>query len=292
MALLLDIGVIVILTVTCIVGYVRGFRKYFIGIIAAVIATAAAAYGSSALAEPVYDRYMRDRVNSQVRNAVEKFDPMTVVMDKLEEHGLGGYVTDLEVDEALRRGGDYLENVGGLLAQKGADSERIDVFRQNVDNYFGSEFTAEIGRQLEASGVSPYVSGVDISADEIREYVSRAATQSKADAADFIAEKAIKPMLLGIIRSLLFTVCYAAVMLLLQLIIFISGVANTEPEVKAADRFAGLVVGAIKGLLYCAVIAWVLSTLCSATENNLSTFNEEISEETYLFRIFFDFFYR
>lgn len=292
MALLLDIGIIVILIVTCIAGYIRGFKKYFIGIIAAVIVTAASAYSSNVLAEPVYDRYMRDSVNSQVRNAVEEFDPMTVIMEKLSEHELDSYVTDEEVDAALRRGGDYLENVGGLLQQKGADNERIDALRQNIDSYFGSEFTAEIDRRLEESGVSAYVNNVDISAEEIREYVNRAASQSKEDAADFIVEKAIKPALVGVIRSLLFSVCYAVFMLLIQLIIFISGVSKTIPEAKAADRFAGLVLGAIKGLLYCAVIAWVLSTMCSATEDNLSVFNSEISDQTYLFRYFFDFFYR
>ena len=292
MALILDAGVVVILILTCIVGYVRGFRKYFIGIIAAVIATAAAAYGSEALAEPVYDRYMRDRVNGYVLSAARDLDPSSVIMEKLNEHGLGGYVTDSELGEALSRGGDYLENVGDLLEQKGADSEEVANLRQNIDGYFGREFPAVIEQRLEANGLSQYVDSVDISAEELREYVSRAATQSKEDAADYIVEKAIKPALVGLIRSLLFGVCFLAVMLVLQLIIFISGIAETIPEVKAADRFAGLVLGAIKGLLYCAVIAWVLSTLCSATKNSMSAFNADISDRTYLFRYFFDFFYK
>lgn len=292
MAILLDIGVIVILIVTCIVGYAKGFRKYFIGIIASVIATAAAAYGSGALAEPVYDRYMRDRVNSYVQNAVEDLDPRSVVMDKLNEQGLGGYVTDGEIDEALSRGGDYIQNVGGLLAEKGIDGETIEGLQRNIDGYLGSELPAVIEQRLDASGLSQYAGDVDISAEELREYVRRAASQSKEDAADYIVERAIKPMLVGVIRSLLFGACFLAVMLVMQFIIVISGIAQTIPEVKAADRFAGLALGAIKGLLYCAVIAWVLTTLCSATKNRLDIFNADVSDQTYLFRYFFDFFYK
>lgn len=292
MAVILDIGVMVILTLTCIIGYVKGFRKYFIGMIAAVIATAAAAYGSGLLAEPVYNRYMRDSVNSYVRNAIEEFDLNSAVMEKLNEHGLGGYVTDSEVDEALSRGGDYLENVGELLSSKGADGEEIASLRESIERYFGTELPESIERRLEGSGFTEVVGQVRLSSEELRECVSRLATQSRADAADYVIERAVKPVLTGVIRLLLFWICYAAVMLLLELIIFISGIRRTIPEAKAADRFAGLALGAIKGLLYCAVIAWVLSGLCSATENSLSEFNADIAERSYLFRYFFDYFYR
>ena len=291
-AIILDIGVIVILIVTCIVGYVRGFRKYFIGMIAAVLATAAAAYVSNRLATPVYDRYLREQVNTHVAGAIEDLDPKKVVMDKLREQGYGDYISEDEVSDIISQGGDYLENISGLLKQKGADNSEIELLRRNIDGYFNSELPATINQKLDESGLTRYIDNVNISADQLRECVTRAATQSKEDAVDYIVEKSIKPILVGVIRTILFVVCYVAAALLLKLIVFISGVMDTVPEVKAADRFAGLVLGAIKGLLYCSVVGWALSMFCSTTKNSMTVFNADISEKTFLFRYFFDFFYK
>ena len=252
----------------------------------------AGAYISGELAEPVYDRYMREKVKTHVTEAIEDYDPKEVVMEKLREQGYGDYISESEVGEIVAQGGDYLENVSELLRQKGAGSEEVAQVKQNIDGYFKSELPDQINRRLEETGLAPYVKKVNISADELRECVTRAAAQSKEDAADYIVEKAIKPVLVGIIRSLLFAICFLAVVLLLRIIIAISGVMDSIPEARAADRFAGLVLGAIRGLLYCAVIAWTLSTLCNATKNSMSFFNAYTSEKTFLFRYFFDFFYK
>ena len=292
MAVGLDIGIIVILVVTCIVGYVRGFRKYFIGLVATVIAVVAAAYASAELAEPVYDRYLRDKVKTHVTRAIEDVDPKTVVMEKLSEQGYGDYVTGEEVDDVLSQGGDYLENLGSLLSEKGADSEDVARVRQNIDSYFTGELPAAIDQRLEETGLSKYVNKVEIDPEELKECVARAASQSKEDAADYIVEKAVKPILVGVVHALLFWICFLIMVILLRIIIAISGLTRDVPESKAADRFAGLVLGAVKGLLYCAVIAWVLSIFCNATKNSMSIFNAGMSEKTYLFRYFFDYFYK
>lgn len=292
MAIVLDVGVIVILTVTCIVGYIRGFKRYFLGIVAAVVSTAAAAVGSDLLAEPVYDRYLRENVKSYVRSAIEGFDTEAIVMERLNDRELDGYVTDIEVGEALSKGGDYLENIGELLNSKGIETRRIEELRQDIDKVIGSGLPERIDRELAKSGFGGSVGQVKLSSEDIRECISRAAAQGGADAADRLTEKAIEPALTGVVRLLLFAVCYLLVMLLMQLIILISGIGGKRSEIKAADRFAGLALGAIKGLLYCAVIGWALSCLCSATRDSLSTFNAGIGDSTYLFRYFFDYFYK
>lgn len=292
MELYLDAGVIIILILTCIVGYVRGFRKCILSIVAVFIATLAAKYSSAGLAAPVYDRYLRDKVKSHVVSAIEDYDPKSVIMEKLNEQGYGEYVSESEIDEMLGRGGDYMENVSELLRQKGADKEDVESLRKNIDGYFSSELPGTITQQLEQTGLTPYLDKVDISADELRECIARAASQSKEDAADYIVEKAIKPVLVGVIRMLLFWLIFLIVSLLLKLIIAISGLAGDGSELKAADRFAGLALGVVKGLIYCAAVGWVLSSFCSATKNSISVMNVGVSEKTYLFRYFFDFFYK
>ena len=103
MAFILDASVFLILVVTCIVGYTRGFRRSIIGMIAAVIATVSAAAFSNALAEPVYNRYMRDNVKAHVMKAIEDADPKQFVMDKLNERGYGKYFTESEIGEVMEK---------------------------------------------------------------------------------------------------------------------------------------------------------------------------------------------
>ncbi|ADU21452.1 CvpA family protein [Ruminococcus albus] len=291
MALLLDIAVMLIMVVTCIAGYIKGFRRYIVGMIAAVIATVGASVFSEALAEPVYDRYMHDRVKTHVMRAIEDADPKQVVMDKLAERGYGQYFTEDEIGEAVQKGGDITDNVSGLMKSKGLGDEAVGDVDREIDSYFDNELPEEIGRQLDKAGYSGYFDRIKISSEDMHECVKRAATQSREDAADFIVEKAVSPLFIGMIRCLLFVITYLVLILLIKLITAIAGALDGEGEEKAADRFAGLLLGAVKGLMYCAVIAWALSKLCRATRDSLSVFNSGMLEQSYLFIYFFDFFY-
>lgn len=291
MALLLDIAVVLIPVVTCIVGYVKGFRKYIIGLIAAVAATVGASFISDALAGPVYDRYMHENVKTHVMRAIEDADPKQIVMDKLKERGYGQYFTENEIGSVVEKGGDITENVSVLLRSKGFGSEDIDGVNREIDSYLDDELPETIDSQMEKAGLSGYIESIDMSSEDMRECVTRIATQSKEDAADFIVEKAVSPILIGVIRCLLFAIIYLVLILLFKLIIMISGVLDRESGEKAADRFAGLALGAVKGLLYCMVIAWALSVFCRATKDSLTVFNSGMMEQSFLFRYFFDFFY-
>ncbi|MBO4867016.1 MAG: CvpA family protein [Ruminococcus sp.] len=291
MAFILDASVFLILVVTCIVGYTKGFRRSIIGMIAAVIATVSAAAFSDALAEPVYNRYMRDKVKAHVMKAIEDADPKEIVMDKLRERGYGDHFTEAEIGETVEKGGDLDKNISELMKSKGYGHDDIDGFNQEIDSYLDNELPVKISSQMEKAGLSRFSDSIKISTEDMRECVTRIATQSKADAADYIVEKAVSPIMTGVIRCLLFLISYLVMILLLKLIVAVSGILDKMKEVKAADRFAGLALGTIQGLLYCAVIAWALSVFCRATKDSLTVFNAGIAEETYLFRYFFDFFH-
>ena len=149
MAFILDASVFLILVVTCIVGYTRGFRRSIIGMVAAVIATVSAAAFSNALAEPVYNRYMRDNVKAHVMKAIEDADPKQFVMDKLNERGYGKYFTESEIGEVMEKGGDLNDNVSELMTDKGFGHDDIDGLNEEIDTYLDSELQSKISRQME-----------------------------------------------------------------------------------------------------------------------------------------------
>ena len=291
MAFILDASVFLILVVTCIVGYTRGFRRSIIGMVAAVIATVSAAAFSNALAEPVYSRYMRDNVKAHVMKAIEDADPKQFVMDKLNERGYGKYFTESEIGEVMEKGGDLNDNVSELMTDKGFGHDDIDGLNEEIDTYLDSELQSKISRQMDKAGLSRFSESIRISSEDMRECVKRISTQSKEDAADYIVEKVVSPIMTGVIRCLIFVISYLVMILLIKLIVAVSGLLDNIKDIKAADRFAGLALGTIMGLLYVSVIAWGLSVFCRATKDSLTVINAGIAEETYLFRYFFDFFH-
>lgn len=292
MELKLDAAVMIILVITCITGYRRGFLRCLVGIVSVAVAVAVALWGSARLADPVYDRYLRDDVKHVVERSISDFDMKSIVMQKLEEQGFGGVLTENEVDNAITEGGDYLDNIGMLLGAKGANEQQIQLAQQSLDSYFDTELPESINEELEKQGMSEILNKVEIPKEELKECVSRIINQSSADAADYITQKTIKPVLVGIVRSAVFIACLIGASIVINIIVAIAGLRKPDHELSAADHFAGLVLGAIKGLLICAMFAWLLSTFCTLTDNSLKLFNSGVSDKTYLFRYFFDYFYR
>ena len=292
MELRLDAAVIVIVIVTCIAGYRRGFARCLASIVALAAAVAVAFWGSSGLAEPVYDRYLRDDVKLCVERSISDFDMSKIVTQKLTEQGFGDFITEEEVNSAISEGGDYLDNIGVMLSAKGADAQQIQLAQENIDSYFDSELPESINSELDRQGMSEILNRVDIPKEELKECVSRIISQNSADAADYITQKTIEPILVGMIRIALFFVCLIGAMIVLKIIMMIAGINKPKPEASAADHFAGLVLGAIMGMLMCAMIAWALSSFCAVTDNSMKFMNSAVIDRTYLFRYFFDYFYK
>ena len=191
----------------------------------------------------------------------------------------------------VEKGGDIDKNVSDLMKSKGFGHDDIDGLNDEIDSYLDNELRMKINTQMSNAGLSRFSESIRISSEDMRECVKRVATQSKEDAADYIVEKAVSPIMTGVIRCLIFLISYLVMILLLKLIVAVSGIMDKMKEVKAADRFAGLALGTIMGLLYVSVIAWGLSVFCRATKDSLTAINAGIAEQSYLFRYFFDFFH-
>ena len=292
MALFLDCAVVVIIIVTCIVGYVKGFVKYLVGMVSTAVAAGVALWGSNMLAEPVYVRYFEKDVNTRIEKAMADVDVAGSVRQLLSEQGLPILPETGDIKRAAEKEGDLSRNLSDLVAESGGDIEMVTAVRERLDNYFGSGLKEDINEELKNAGLDKYVGSVNFNAEELKSCFKKALTGSRSEAAEYIAEKTVKRVLIGVIRTGLFAVCFIGAALVLKLIVFISGVFDLIPELKAADRFGGLALGAAKGLLYCALGAFILSTMVSATKDSLTVFNSGVSSRTYLFRYFFDFFYR
>ncbi len=292
MALLLDAAVVLIIIVTSVIGYLRGFVRYVICMLGTLAAVIISVFLSSALTEPVYDRYCSEPVSAAIEETLESVDVTSYVRQELDEQGAGGYLDDAELKRALSAGGDLSENISGMLSDKGADSETCQQIKEQFSYFFDNELTDKVREQYQKSGLNESIGDIEISAEQLQECVAMLCSDDKAQAAEYIEEKAAKPVICGFLKIALFIVLFIALELILKLILFISGVFTKLPELNAANRFAGLLLGAVKGILYAALIAFMLCILVNATYDSLPQFNSEIADSTYIFKYFFDFFYK
>ena len=292
MALLLDGAVFIILAVTCIVGYVKGFVKYLIGMVSTLAAVIIALWMSSELAEPVYQRYMKEPINKSVTKAVEDIDPTRMVRQILDDNGLGEYVQPEDIRNAILSEGNVGDNISALLIEKGADGQLVNSVKEKTDLLFSNEIPETINKQLQLGGAYGMTGGVKVPENMIRDMSVKLLDEDKSNAVGYICDDIIKPAAVAVAKAVVFMIAFVSVVLVLKLAVFISGIASGLPEISAANRFAGLLLGLIKGVILCALIAFMLCTVVNATHDQLGRFNTDIVEKTYVFKYFFDFFYK
>lgn len=288
----LDAAVIVIMAVTCAIGYYRGFFRYIICMLGTITAALIAFGVSAALAVPVYERYLEEPATTMVSSALEDIDIDNIIKSQLEQQGLDGYLNDDDIDRALDAGGDIGSNLSDILKQNGAADELADNVNKNLSAYFDNELVSDVKKQYNESGLGELISIENIDTQEFNKAVQILCSGNTEQAAEYITDTAIKPMLVNLSRIVIFIISFIIIELVLKLILVISGVFTKLPPINAANRFGGLVLGAAKGLLYISIIAFGLSIAVNATNNSLEILNADICDRTYLFKYFFDFFYK
>lgn len=292
MVYLLDGAVVLILIVTITIGWCRGLVRYVFDLLGTIAAFVLAVVGSNALAEPVYDNFIRQDIVSSLADVFEDYDLNGTVWDKLDELGVSEYVTEDDVKAVLQESGDMSENLGELLDEKGIDSETVRQAKEEFEDYFYSSVPLNIRSRLETVDTQKLSDTTELTKQQTEKLVKALAVGDVNEAAVYAEETFVSPVAVGIVRTALFILIVAVVELLIKLILWISGIFTKLPEVSALNRLGGLVLGALKGCLDVAVIAFLLTIVVNFSHNSLEVFNADIAEKTCLFRYFFDIFYR
>ena len=290
---LLDGMVAVILIVTMLVGYYRGFVRYVISMLGTVVSVVLSLLIANALAQPVYERFVQQPITQSIETAVSKMDVNSIVKNELENLGAGQLVDDNDVEEILTGAGTISENLDSVLTTKGADTATAEDISGKFNNWLSSDNVSKKITEVtgDENSVSAIMQGVDFTREQIDTTIKTIA-QDKTSGAEYMEKNIVQPIAVPVVKVVLFFVCLIFLGLVIKLILFVSGVFTKLPEISAANHFGGLALGCIKGLLYVALIAFMLCTVVNSTHDSLPTFNSEISESTYIFKYFFNFFYK
>ena len=109
MAYFFDGAVIMILIVTALTGYCKGFVRYVITMLGTVAAVLVAFLIANMSAENVYNKYFKTQLITSLENAAEQTDLSKLVSNELKNEGVDIDLSDEEIKNVLSGAGTLAE---------------------------------------------------------------------------------------------------------------------------------------------------------------------------------------
>lgn len=273
---ILDAIVIGAVIICVLVGKYRGAVRTLILIAGYAAAFAAAVFVSRTASDYVYEKAVRPAVISAVETKSEELAEEYLSPEKLggilEQQGIS--LTDEQLAEVLERGESY--------AQLLTDSEFRGALRKLFTEYcraLTEAFSGVVPEEIleEAEKYIAETEAENLNPAEISE-------EEKESLAEIIEREIIRPVMIKTVRTVLFIVTFAAVLLIVSIIARAAGLIRKIPGVRSADSFAGGLLGLLQGLLLTAVLSVAANVFINLTSNANEYLNMETISGTFVFK--------
>ncbi len=276
MKYILDAIVIGAVIICVLVGKYRGAVRTLILIAGYAAAFAAAVFVSRTASDYVYEKAVRPAVISAVETKSEELAEEYLSPEKLgvilEQQGIS--LTDEQLEDVLEKG----ENYAQLLTDsefRGALRKLFTEYCRALTETFSGVVPEEILEEAEK-----YISETEAENPDPAEITK----EKKESLAEIIEGEIIRPVMIKTVRTALFIVTFAAVLLIVSIIARAAGLIRKIPGVRSADSFAGGILGLLQGLLFTAVLSVAANVFISLTSNANEYLNMETISGTFVFK--------
>ncbi len=276
MKYILDAIVIGAVIICVLVGKYRGAVRTLILIAGYAAAFAAAVFVSRTASDYVYEKAVRPAVISAVETKSEELAEEYLSPEKLgvilEQQGIS--LTDEQLEDVLEKG----ENYAQLLTDsefRGALRKLFTEYCRALTETFSGVVPEEILEEAEK-----YISETEAENPDPAEITK----EKKESLAEIIEGEIIRPVMIKTVRTALFIVTFAAVLLIVSIIARAAGLIRKIPGVRSADSFAGGILGLLQGLLFTAVLSVTANVFISLTSNANEYLNMETISGTFVFK--------
>ena len=166
------------------------------------------------------------------------------------------------------------------------------------DRFFAGSFRERIAAGLAAGGAADLTQIAERYAGFLPEELRRQAVQACEQAlaglltdnvlvmADTIVQDVIRPLLTPVFSVVLFFLCFAALRMIISLLVTVLGLVNRLPVLGAVNRFFGVAAGLAAGLADVFLLLCVVWALVVITGGNLPWLNGTALGESYYYQIF------
>lgn len=266
---ILDIGAAAVIIICVSVGSRKGAVRMLVSVIGYVAAYAAAVFVSNSADGYVYDKFVRPAVISAMEERAEELAEEYGGVDALKEI--------LSENDVLS---DYFingeETLPGDLTEAKIRDKLNSVFIDYcgaLTEMFSGTVPEEIVREAE-----DYLKKTDMENEMKIELL----TSARQSATELIEMEIVRPVMMRIVKTVLFSVTFAIVCVLFSIVSKIAGLIRRIPALRSLDGFAGGFLGLLQGVM-------AMSVICAAAGVyiKLTGRSADIIEKTYIFRHFY-----
>lgn len=272
---ILDATVIGAVIICVLAGKYRGAVRTLILIAGYAAAFAAAVFVSRTASDYVYEKAVRPAVISAVETKSEELAEEYLSPEKLggilEQQGIS--LTDEQLAEVLEKGESYAQTLTDSEF-RGALTKLFTEYCRALTETFSGVVPEEILEEAEK-----YIAETEAEYRDTAEI-----TEKKDSMTEMIEREIIRPVMMKTVRTVLFIVTFAAVMLIASIIARTAGLIRHIPGVRSADSFAGGILGLFQGLLFTVILSVAANVFINLTSGANQYLNADVISETIVFK--------
>lgn len=270
---------LIIVILFCITGAKRGIIRSIVLFVMLILSLLIGYVVSGFITEPVYDTYVRERVENSVKRSMVNFDAAEFVNKEFFSNRLGIKISDSEIEEAIGESGDISQNIADYAKSKGIPISS-DVVSDRIDTLFEDENVKnEVKKSFPSYLVPAFESAVSADSQMFGDMVRSLVKTDKNEASEDLTEIALKPIILVALRAALFVLCFIAVWIVLRIIAAVTRLGSKKESVGINTVLGGM-LGAVKGLIVVLLITSLVSIISPLLSLTNSGGSFGLSEQT------------
>lgn len=286
----LDAAALLIICISALSCFLRGFVKTIFGVLGSIVAIILAVVISFFICDAVYNTFVKSYVTQFAYDLVSEIDAGEIIENYLTDNGVTGDIDKEEINEVITGEGDLSENISAYAKSKGEYD--VDV-KALMDEYLSDD---KIDKALDFEGAEEL--GVDkqqiktLISDgggEIEKTLKAAADPDKHKAAEALEADVLSGPAKSLTRSALIIALFLVLRIIIAIVIHALGLVNKFEPAKTTDRLLGLACGLISGTVSVMCIAYALYVI-NAVAGSRSPIPVDMVEKTTVFKYFYNFF--
>ncbi len=289
MSIGLDVLAVVIVIIAAIVGYKRGFIRSVIRLLGTAACVIVALIVSDMLASPTYNKIVAPRLESALLGRLENFDITTEIKSALNEAGADIPLDNKQLKKALTDAGSIPAAFERAVLSAGGTQSQAEKLRQEAQDFLDNDLGKTIAKRAGVKDHESVGERLQLSAGKVYDIVRAfAAGDDNSKGVHYLVYDVFDGLFTTIIRYILFTVLLLLLELIVSIIFRLAKVFDHLPLVSGANNTLGLVFGILKGMLYVGLIA----AICAAIAKSDTVIDTKVFDDSHIFRIFFNLFYK
>ena len=290
MAGFLDIAVVLIIVISAVTCWIRGFIKTVFGVIGSIAAIIIALIVTHLTYEAFYDAFVSKHVVDAAYSVISEINAGEMVESYLSENGVTTELSADEINTVINRDGDLSRNISDYAKQKGEKDVDVKALmdkylsEDTVDRIFESGELEEIGFKKET------VRGmISDGGEDIKYTIKAAANPDKHKAAEEFEEHVLSRPAKKLTAMCMAVVIFVILQVAFMIVIRAAGVISRFEPIRSTDKLLGLVCGLISGTITVMCLTYAVYMAVTLAGGNSPIKVTDI-ESTYVFKFFYSFF--